>query len=81
MRTILPLNRLGLKKPKICLVQNGCGLQGMLAMLTAHLTGRDPMQIAVDQFHQLVRSFHIAEPPAVEKTSDVVFLAIVRHIR
>ena len=60
VRTILPLNRLGLKKPKICFVQNGCGLQRMLTVLAAHLAGRDPMQIAIDQFHQLARRFRIA---------------------
>ena len=36
-------------------IQNGCDLQSMLAVLAAHLTGFDPMQIALDQLHELVR--------------------------
>ena len=79
MSAILPLNRLGPEKPKIRFVQNGCGLQGMLAVLAAHLTCRNPVQIAVDQFHELVHGFHVAEPPSVEKARDIVCSAIFLH--
>ena len=80
MSAVLPLNGLGTEDPKISFVQNGGGLQCMLAVLAAHLTRRNPMQIAVDHFHELVRSFHVARPPSVEKARDIVRLAIFPHV-
>jgi hypothetical protein len=52
----------------------------MLAAFAAHFTRRNPMQIAIDQFHELVRGLRVAEPPSVEKARDIVRLAIFLHI-
>ena len=46
----------------------------------AVLAGGDPMQIAVDQFHELIRGLRVAPPPAMEKARDLVRPAIFLHI-
>ena len=80
MRSILTRNWPRAEDPKKSFVQNGGGLQGMLTVLTAHLTRCNPVQIAIDQFHKLVCGFNVAEPPSVEKGGNIVFVSIVPHV-
>ena len=56
------------------------GPSWLLTVLAAHLPGRNPMQVAVDQFRELVRGFCVAQPPSVEQAGDLVRLAVFRHI-
>ena len=80
MRAVLPIHRLAAEYPQIRFVQNGCSLQRVPRLLAAHFSGRNPMQVAIDQFHELIRGFHVAEAPAVEEARDIVRLAIIRHV-
>jgi hypothetical protein len=47
-------------------VQDGGCLQGVPRALAAHFTGRNPMQLAVDQFHQSISGFGVAQAPTIE---------------
>jgi len=48
MGAILPVYWLGPDHPKVGFMHDCCGLQCMLAMLTAHFSRGNPMQLAVD---------------------------------
>jgi hypothetical protein len=52
----------------------------MLAVLAAHLTRSDPMQITIDQFHELVRGVQVALTPPLQKTRDLVRIAAFLHV-
>ena len=79
MRAIFPRRRLAPEDPQINFVQNGGRLQGVPRALAAHFTGRNPMQLAVDQLHQSIRRFGVAQAPAIEQARDIVSLAIFRN--
>ena len=59
---------------------DGRGLQGMLAVLPPHFPRGNPVQLAVDQLHQLVRGGRVAQPPPAEKRGDRRRIAIFLHI-
>ena len=80
MRAILPRRRLAPEDPQINFVQNGGRLQGVPWALAAHFTGRNPMQLAVDQFHQSIRRFGVAQAPPIEQAGNIISLAIVRNV-
>ena len=72
MGAILPVYWLGLSDPKVGFMHDGGGLQGMLAVLAAHLACGYAMQLVVDQFHETVGGLLLAAPPPVEKSGDGV---------
>ena len=80
MRAILPRRRLATEDPQIKFVQNGGCLEGVTRALPAHFTGGNPMQLAVDQFHKSIRSFGVAQAPAIQQARDIIRPAIFRNI-
>ena len=67
MRAILPRSRPATEDPQINFVQNRGCLRGVSRALAAHFTGRDPMQLAVDQFRKSIRSFGVAQTPTIQE--------------
>ena len=53
MRAVLPAHLVELDQPQIDLVDEGCRLQGMPAILTPHVIARDAAQLGVHCRHQL----------------------------
>ena len=66
MRPILPRHRLATEDAEIYFVQNGGCLQGVARALATHFTGRNPMQLAIDQFHKSIRSSGVAQPSTIQ---------------
>jgi len=80
MRAILPRHRLATEDAEIYFVQNGGCLQGVARALATHFTGRNPMQLAIDQFHKSIRSLDVTQAPAVQQAGDIMRLAIFRNV-
>ncbi len=73
MSAIVPRRRLATEDPQIGFVQNGGGLQGVPGVLAAHFARRNPMQIIVDQLHKSIRSFGVAQAPAIQQAFVISF--------
>ena len=71
MDPVLPLHPFQIHEAQIGFVQQRRGLQGIAAFLAHHVLVSQPVQLPVDQRHQLVKRPLIAATPFVKQQGDV----------
>ena len=71
MQSVANSNRVALDKTQKSFIDQGGGLQRVIAALARHVLDRNSMQFAVDERDQPLESGIIASPPLDEQAGDI----------
>lgn len=71
MRPILPVDACDTSEPKVGLIEQGRRLQAVSGPFSGHAGSRDPVQLAVDERHELIEGGGVASRPRPEQRRDI----------